>query len=52
MKIAPTACKKFDAFLMHYPSENICINKNYKVPQYQQEYALFSTISHGGCIQI
>ena len=27
MKIIPTACKTF-AFLMHYPSENTCINKN------------------------
>ena len=28
MKIVPTACNKFDAVLMHYPNENICINKN------------------------
>ena len=28
MKVVPTASKIFDAFLMHYPSENICINNN------------------------
>jgi len=28
MKIVPTACKKIDAFFMHYPSKNIGINKN------------------------
>lgn len=40
MKVVPIACNKFDAFLMHYPSENICINKNmhYSVP-YQRAVA-------------
>lgn len=28
MKIVPTACKKFMLFFMHYPSENMGINKN------------------------
>jgi hypothetical protein len=35
MKIVPTAHKKFDAFLMHYPTGKF---------MYQQEYALFNTI--------
>jgi hypothetical protein len=37
VKIIPTACKKFDDFLMYYPSKNTCINKNmhYSVPYHR-----------------